>query len=336
MSNAMSFERSGTVITVIDAPGNSELRTINSYLVAHASGLYLVDAGMDKASCWEAFIRVLQQQGYQVEDVKGIILTHHHPDHVGLVHRIRKLHPSVRVYAHPLALPYITYDKDFLNKRINFFEQLYREMDSMPDAVKQIEKFKASFIANEAFRIEGDITIIQEGDSLLDFIVLDVPGHAPDHILLYDPVRKWAIVGDLVIEHMSTNAIIEPDAKLSLIPTVTQQLSSLQRCLQLDMNLMFTGHGIVIHDPKPVIASKIAKMEQKLDKMQQLIADGYDTAGRIARLYEKDVYERQFFLVISEVIGLLTHLEQVGCVVRRKVYGIYHYAVTRRDSGVSI
>lgn len=169
----------------------------------------------------------------------------------------------------------------------------------------------------------------------LNFAVLDMPGHAPDHILLYDPKRKWAIVGDLVIEHMSTNAIIEPDASGRLIPTVTQQLESLKRCLTLDVNLLFTAHGRVVHTPKAIIEDKISRIEHKLERVMNLIRAGNDTAGGIARLFYKDIFEKQYFWVMSEVIGLLAHLERSGYVVSRKTDGIYHYTIMRRDSNDS-
>jgi glyoxylase-like metal-dependent hydrolase (beta-lactamase superfamily II) len=334
MSNLI-FQREETIIYIIEAPANATLKSINFFLVEHAEGVYLIDAGMDNDACWEAFMQVMQRHNYSISDLKGVILTHHHPDHVGLVHRIRKLNQELKVYAHPLAIPYITHDKEFLAHRISFFEKLYAEMDGMPEAAKQIEKFNASFVTNEAFRIDGGIELIQEGDTILDFTVLDVPGHAPDHILLYDHKRKWAIVGDLVIEHMSTNAIIEPDASGRLIPTVTQQLQSLRRCLSLDVNVMFAAHGKLVDAPKAVIEDKISRIEHKLERIMNLISEGYDTAGSIARLYYKDMFEKQFFWVMSEVIGLLAHLERTVCVVSSKTDGIYHYALVRRDSNVS-
>lgn len=336
MSALCNYQRLGVTVYPIEAPSNATLRTINSFLIDHADGLYLIDAGMNDDACWEALLEVLQQLQYAITDLMGIILTHHHPDHVGLVHRIRKLHPAVQVYAHPLTVPYVTDDTEFLTKRIAFFEQLYREMDGMPEAAKQIERFKRSYEESKAYRIEGPIERIQEGDSLIHLTVYDVPGHAPDHIMLVDAKRRWAFVGDVVIEHMSTNAIIEPDAQGRLIPTVTQQLMSLKRCLSLDVDLLFTGHGQVIHSPQEIIASKIARIEYKLERILQFIRDGYDTAGSMARLYDKDILNHQYFLVMSEVIGILDHLERRGDVVRQQIEGIYHYALTRRDSLVSI
>jgi len=329
MSSVNGFQRHETAIYVIDAPSNAALRTINCFLVDHAEGLYLVDSGFDHDACWETFLQVMRQLNYSIADLRGVILTHHHPDHVGFVHRIQKLNNGVKVYAHPLAVPYIAHDKPFLHNRIMFFDRLYREMDGMPEAAMQIDKFKSSFKDSEAYRIEGDIERIQEGDTILDFKVLDVPGHAPDHILLYDPERKWAIVGDLVIAHMSTNAIIEPDANGCLIPTVTQQLASLKRLLSLDVDLLFTGHGDVIPSPQAVIESKIERIGQKLERIANYIREGYHTAGSMARLYDKATVEKQFFLVMSEVIGMLDHLERTGRVVRRMTGGIYHYALSR-------
>ncbi|MEX2104625.1 MAG: MBL fold metallo-hydrolase [Bacilli bacterium] len=331
MSNLTGFQREETMIYIIEAPANPALKTINFFLVDHAEGVYLIDAGMDNDACWEAFMQAMQQLEFSIADLKGVILTHHHPDHVGLVHRIRKLNHELKVYAHPLAISYITHDKEFLEQRIAFFEKLYMEMDGMPEATKQIEKFKTSFINSETFRIDRDIELIQEGDTILNFSVFDVPGHAPDHILLYDPMRKWAIVGDLVIEHMSTNALIEPDASGRLIPTVTQQLASLKRCLSLDVNLLFTAHGKVVHSPKAVIEDKISRIEHKLERVMNLIRAGHDTAGSIARLYYKDIFEKQFFWVMSEVIGMLDHLERGFNIVSQKIDGIIHYTLTRSD-----
>ncbi len=328
MASLQGYQRQGTTIHVIEAPEETALRSVNAFLVEHADGLYLVDSGWDNEACWDAFMHAMQELGYAIADLRGIILTHHHPDHAGYVHRIQKLHKTVAVHAHPLAIPYVTHDKPFLIRRIRFFDTLYREMDGMPDAAKQIEKFESAYIKSEAYRIEGDLEHLQEGDTILDFQVLDVPGHAPDHIMLYDAERKWAIVGDLVIAHMTTNAIIEPDANGRLIPTVTQQLTSLKRLSALDVDILFTGHGDVIPTPQEAIQSKIGRIEQKLERIANYIRDGYSTAGSMARLYDKAVYEKQYFLVMSEVIGMLDHLERTGQVVSRVYDGIYHYALT--------
>ncbi len=328
MASMNRYQRQGTTIYAIEAPEDTALRSVNAFLVVHADGLYLIDSGWDNEACWNAFLQALQELGYAIPDLRGIILTHHHPDHAGFVHRIQKLNKAVSVHAHPLAIPYITHDKPFLIQRIRFFDTLYREMDGMPDAERQIQKFEAAYSKSEAYRIEGEIERLQEGDVILDFKVLDVPGHAPDHIMLYDAERRWAIVGDLVISHMSTNAIIEPDANGNLIPTVTQQLTSLKRLSALDVDLLFTGHGDVMPAPQAAIRSKIDRVEQKLDRIANYIRDGYTTAGSMARLYDRAVYEKQYFLVMSEVIGMLDHLERTGRVVSRRSGGIYHYALT--------
>jgi Zn-dependent hydrolases, including glyoxylases len=336
MSSVTGIQRGETIVYPIEAPADASLRTINSYLIVHADGLFLIDAGLNNDACWNAFMQVMRKLDYAIEEISGVILTHHHPDHVGTVHRIRKHNKSVKVYAHPLAIPYVTQDQTFLSRRIAFLDRLYREMDGMPEAADQIEKFKSSLVQNKAFRMDGDIERLQEGDRLLDFSILDAPGHAPDHILLYDPNRKWAFVGDLVIEHMSTNAIVEPDAEGRLIPVVTQQLASLKRCLDLDANLLFTGHGQVIREPKTVIEEKIARISHKQERMINWIREGYVTAGSMARLYDKETFRKQFFLVMSEVVGVLDHLERTGRVAKHLSEGIYHFELTGRSSSDAI
>ncbi len=327
MSDFTSLHQGETRIHHVKAPANPTLKTYNFYLVEHSEGLYLIDAGMNNEHCEKAFMHMLQKLNFTMEDLNGIILTHHHPDHVGLVHRIQRRNPNIKVYAHPASIPYITQDKEFLVERIAFFEEMYHVMDAMPDAHRQIEEMKKSLVANEPLRIEGDIELIQEGDQILDFNVVEVPGHAPDQIMLYDPNKKWAFVGDLVIEHMSTNAIIEPDREGRLLPTVTQHLESLYRCLSLKAMRLFSGHGDVIQETESVIQNKIARLQQKQERIMNLIRAGYRTAGEMARFYYQDNYKQQFFLVMSEVIGLLDHLERTGRIVSRKMRGKYHYFI---------
>jgi len=336
MNSLTAYQRNKTTVYAIEAPSNAALRTINFYLVDHDGALCLVDAGMDNDACWDTFTMVMQELDYAIADLASVILTHHHPDHVGLVHRIRERNPKLKVYAHPLAIPYLTQDRSFLTNRLSFFEKLYRSMDGMPEAERQMERWRASIDEQEPFRLSGDIDCVRDGDSILDCAVLDVPGHAPDHVLLHDPLRKWAFAGDLVIEHMSTNAVIEPDANGRLLPTVTQQIASLKRCLSLDVNLLFTGHGTVIREPQAAIESKLTRIEQKMERMMSFIRDGYATAGSIVRTYARDTLDKQYFLVISEVVGMLDHLERTGHVVSRLKNGVYHYALTRRDYDVSI
>ena len=61
----------------------SGLRAGRVYLFTEGDGLTLIDASIPPAA--EAILNQLQAAGHAASDVKRIILTHAHPDHVGSV-----------------------------------------------------------------------------------------------------------------------------------------------------------------------------------------------------------------------------------------------------------
>src|SRR5699024_7134444 len=61
------------------------------YAVETSAGLVLIDAAYDDESCWTSLVESLHSIGHEVADVAAVLLTHNHPDHVGLAGRIREV-----------------------------------------------------------------------------------------------------------------------------------------------------------------------------------------------------------------------------------------------------
>src|SRR5579859_3409657 len=60
------------------------LRTVNMYALVGSDGWTLVDAGMGIPEARTAFTAALHKAGLNIAGLHTIVLTHHHPDHVGL------------------------------------------------------------------------------------------------------------------------------------------------------------------------------------------------------------------------------------------------------------
>ena len=72
-----------------------------AYLIESSAGPVLVDAGWDHPDSWQALVAGLGGAGTTVADLYGVLVTHHHRDHLGLAARIREesgawvaLHPA--------------------------------------------------------------------------------------------------------------------------------------------------------------------------------------------------------------------------------------------------
>jgi glyoxylase-like metal-dependent hydrolase (beta-lactamase superfamily II) len=59
---------------------------VNFYLVESADGLTLVDSGLP--AMWKSLEESVRALGHAVGDIKAVVLTHAHFDHLGLAHRL--------------------------------------------------------------------------------------------------------------------------------------------------------------------------------------------------------------------------------------------------------
>lgn len=301
-------------IRSIVLPTKSTLKSYRFYIVENKGKVFLVDAGVDSKACWGKFQGQLSLMNLEVRDLDAIILTHHHADHIGLVNRIKEMH-DVPVFAHPKAFHRLRRDEDFLQKRIDFFEHLYTSMGCGKEAEAQINRLRDSLIQNKSQAIKGDIYPIKEGDNFYGFSILNVPGHAVDHIVLVDETSGILFSGDMIIEHISTNALIDRGEDGERARSLQEYEQSLLKLKELHLQVIYPGHGEVICNPQEVMNKKINRMKQKGERVRSYIT-GQHTAAEIAQKMYRSRYETLFPLVMSEVIG---HLDRLVSLNRLKV-----------------
>src|SRR6516164_10830868 len=80
-------------------------RYTNFYLIEDRGKLTMLDAGLP--GYWEQLVLELKRSGRRLQDIDAVLITHHHPDHVGVAERVRQGAPA-RVYAHIADAPVIS------------------------------------------------------------------------------------------------------------------------------------------------------------------------------------------------------------------------------------
>ncbi|WP_078409847.1 MBL fold metallo-hydrolase [Priestia abyssalis] len=311
----------------IKVPAKHGLKTFNFYLREDNGSLSLIDAGVNTAECWDVFMNTMAETGFALHDLDRIILTHNHEDHIGLVNRILSV-KEVPVYAHTEAIHRLKRDKDFFALRVEFFRKLYQEMGCGAAGEKQVEKLKAAVKKNEKDKIKSEIISLAESDTIVGLQVIETPGHSPDHLVFLDAERRQLFGGDHLIGHISSNAIVEPDQEGKRILTLVEYIRSLEKCIGLDLETIFSGHGSFIHNHRQLIHHRLEKIQQKSERLLELIDSGMSTAAQLAQVYYRDKYETQFSLVMSEIIGQLDWLETKKKIGKEQKDGVWHYYVT--------
>ncbi|MGO9435104.1 MAG: MBL fold metallo-hydrolase [Terracidiphilus sp.] len=156
----------------------------NAYLIEGDDGLTLIDAGYpDKEA---AVFEAIRGLGRFPEQLKHLILTHGHPDHIGSAARIVR-QTGARTYMHPLDIPIAESGGPFRPMRAapGVLRRVLCKLLYHPD--KRLEP-----VAIDQPLIPGEILPIAGG-----FDVIHTPGHCAGQVALLWRPGRMLFAGDV-------------------------------------------------------------------------------------------------------------------------------------------
>lgn len=324
----MTVIRTGekAVYPIIYEVNYGQMKSINCFLYQDGNVLTLIDAGIDLPAFHTFFDAKLLEYGFTMADIDQILLTHHHGDHIGLVNRI-VAEKQIPIYAHYLAVDRLHLTGEYQLKKRDFFMQLYEEYGGLELAGPRLAKMDQTLRESLGLRITSDIIALYDGDCVGGLQVQEVAGHSLDSILFYDLETKWLFVGDLVLFTGTTNALVDHDADLNLLPTVAQYEQSLRKCLAYEASFVFAGHQEPYTNLSEIVEKNLQRVSFKLGRLIEKIASGHHTALQLAmEIYPKQ-FEREFPLVMSEVIGYAIYAEMKGLIKRDMQEGKWYFSL---------
>ncbi|MFX1412087.1 MAG: MBL fold metallo-hydrolase, partial [Promethearchaeota archaeon] len=174
-------------------------------------GLVLIDVGLNFEP-----IRDIENEGFDLKNIKHCIITHGHIDHYGACYKLKEFNEEIKFYAHEL-------DVDAIEQKIinPYVAQIYA--DYKYDAIKITRKLKE------------DNEILKFGS--LQFRCIHIPGHTPGSVayLLELGGKRILFAGDLpgiAINFQGGN--------------LEAYIKSMQKLLNLDIDILCEGHEDLI------------------------------------------------------------------------------------------
>ncbi|HHV27880.1 MBL fold metallo-hydrolase [Anaerosalibacter bizertensis] len=303
---------------------NNPLRAINSYIIVSEDRNLIVDTGFNRKECKEAFMKGIEELGIDFNKT-DLFITHLHSDHCGLAAALNK--EGARIYAGKI-------DGKMINAMTGIeywenFNELKKEFD--------LEKDNISFDDHPGYKYcpknPIDFIPLEEGDKIeigdYTFEIIDIPGHTPGHIGLYERNKKIFFCGDHILDRITPNIAFwgyEQDI-------LAVYFESLRKVYDYEIDYLFTAHRNIVTNHKKRIDELFEHHKNRLDEVREIIKDKKmtvrDTAANMHWDLRCSSWEEfpnpQKWFASGEAMSHLEHLYSIGEAERTNENGILYY-----------
>ena len=296
-------------------------------------GWTIVDCGIDNPATREAWLQV-ERDVLQNLPVLRVLVTHMHPDHMGLAHWLCERWNA------PLWISTGEFQSAMLacsglsnfggDPTVQFFAA---HGWTQPEDLAQVRS-RVTYYPGMVPKIPGAFVRLMAGDTVRigerDWRCISGYGHSPEHMALYTDQGQILISGDMLLPSISTNVSVyamEPDSNpLQLF------LESIGRFEALaPETLVLPSHG----RPFKGVATRLAQLRQHhQDRLDELLAActkrPHSAHDALPVLFKRPLDVHQTTFAMGESVAHLNMLWLAGQLVRhRDDDGIYRFRASQ-------
>lgn len=324
----------GTTIEVapgvhwIRMPIPFQLNHINVWLVEDGSGWALIDTGINTPETKAAWEQVFAAFGGR--PVTRVIVTHLHPDHVGLAGWLCEKFgvPLYMTRTDYLLCRTLVMDtgKPAPPEGVGFYKAA-----GFPDEEIEGYKKRFGFFGLAVYRVPQSYRRMQDGEVLTigrdRWRIVVGRGHAPEHACLWCPERQLMISGDQILPRISSNVSVfptEPDGN-----PLQDWLDSCHAMSALipDDTLILPSHNEPFYGVRTRMKQLIDEHERGMAALLELCRDPKRAIDVFPALFKARITSGNYGMATGESLAHLNCLIARGQMKRtRDVGGVDWYA----------
>jgi glyoxylase-like metal-dependent hydrolase (beta-lactamase superfamily II) len=285
-------------------------RTVNAYLIESSDGLALIDCGVDTAESRNVLFGGLTHLGYHPASIDTLIISHLHPDHVGMAPRLVEGF-GMRVVMHERAAKVVDRYNDTpgFGERIRTLARRHGVPSHAYDAFVDVGP-RPDWMP---FLALPDITV-DEGDSIAigsnrPLQVIFTPGHEPTHICLRDSRTGVLFAGDHILPRITPFVGYDED-----FPDVLGEfLNSLRKIEALRITTTYPAHGDLVSHGSARAEQILLHHQRRLAGMREVVAPLGSSAWQVMeQVFRPNLSPMDQRLALRETIAHLEHLQLTG------------------------
>lgn len=201
------------------------------HLIEDPDGLTIIDTGLELAAA--RILRQVAAHGRKATDIRRILITHAHPDHVGGLPALQ-LATGAQVFASAIERPVIEGKIPVPRVPPEKLSGLIRLRP--PETI-----FKPCPVHQE---LQGGETLPVLGGLQAVF----TPGHAPGHLAFWQPEQRLLFCGDVLFNLPKLRL---PFAMLTV--DMQENIRSIRKLVELQPETVIFGHGEPLHKAAPAL-----------------------------------------------------------------------------------
>ncbi|WP_069298927.1 MBL fold metallo-hydrolase [Neptunicoccus sediminis] len=302
-----------------------KLDHVNVYALDDGDGWCIIDTGFYSKRMVATWKKIVTET-LGDKPVTRVLITHHHPDHVGMAGWLQTHHQAELVATRTSWLFARMLLLDAQETPPPETIAFYESADMEPRLLRERSTQKPFNYADIVHPMPLGFRRIQEGDTLTigarTFDVRIGNGHAPEHATLWSRDDNIVIAGDQILPGISPNLGVyatEPEAD-----PVQGWLEACERFADIarEDHFVLPGHKLPFTGLPARMRQLIDNHHHALDRLLDHLETPATASQCFLPLFKRKIGDGEYGLALVESIAHLNHLHQQGKITR-----------TRNDAG---